>query len=464
MKFFYWNNSFELGIPQIDLQHRRLVDLINALAAVIADGGKLPEVQTLFSQLMDYAAVHFREEELLMDSSSMSEAGKALHKKAHRGFVEKAREIAMRPDLHQAKVAEQVLEFLTTWLISHILRSDMEVARAMAPDGPNADNNLSMFEVSPVERMLIGALTETERRFRLISDHAPALIWVCDATGSRGFFNRAWTDFVGIAEDGVEASDWREFVHPDDLPTYRKLIDGLLVEPKPTEAEFRLKKYNGEYSWILERILPRFDSGDLFMGLIASATDISVIKRAEALLTQSNRELEEEVARRTAQLEQLMLTDPLTGVGNRRMLTNRLEEETVRAQRYRHPLTAIFFDVDHFKRVNDIHGHAVGDIVLTRVAASLKANLRECDLMGRFGGEEFVVLLVETGISDSVGLAERMRMAVADIQFPEMPSGVTISAGLAELRPGENGDALLKRSDRALYLAKEAGRNCCRAE
>jgi len=165
----------------------------------------------------------------------------------------------------------------------------------------------------------------------------------------------------------------------------------------------------------------------------------------------------EEKSRR--ELEHLMLTDPLTGVGNRRMLRLQLDEEILRAQRYSRALTAVFFDLDHFKRVNDTYGHKVGDSVLTRVAESLSSNLRQSDHIGRFGGEEFVVLLTETGIEEAMTLVERMRAAVAAIQMPEMQGQITISAGLAQWRPGESGDMLLHRSDRALYRAKESGRN-----
>jgi diguanylate cyclase (GGDEF)-like protein len=159
------------------------------------------------------------------------------------------------------------------------------------------------------------------------------------------------------------------------------------------------------------------------------------------------------------ELERLMLTDPLTGVGNRRFLTNHIEEEVLRAERYGRALTAVFFDLDHFKQVNDQFGHKVGDIVLIRVAQSLSASIRQSDYIGRFGGEEFVVLLTETGIEDGLMLVERMREAVGNLEIPELPQGITISAGLAQWKPGESAEALLQRSDRALYRAKAEGRN-----
>ncbi len=165
----------------------------------------------------------------------------------------------------------------------------------------------------------------------------------------------------------------------------------------------------------------------------------------------------EELARR--ELEHLMLTDPLTGVGNRRMLELRLDDEILRAQRYHRTLTAVYFDLDHFKQVNDKHGHDVGDAVLRQVADSLGANVRQSDHVARLGGEEFVVLLTETDINAAVTLVERMRAAVAALRTPGLPHHITISAGLAQWREGENAESLLRRADRALYRAKASGRN-----
>lgn len=461
MDFFFWNKSFEIGIPAIDSQHRRLVDLINALATAITEGGKLPDVLSLFGELMEYAAVHFSYEESLMATCPLPEAEKARHRKAHQGFIDKAREIKQSPDLLKAEVAEQVLDFLTTWLISHILGSDRKIAKALVSGEQGAGAGGLSFEISSVEQVLLGALTETERRFRLISDHTPALIWVADECGKRTFFNRSWTDFVGIHADLMYDTDWRELIHPEDRSAYLDVIQRLPDAPQPAACEYRLRRHDGSYCWFLERVLPRINSSEGFLGLVASATDITAIKEAELLLTRANAELEQEVARRTAEMERLMLTDPLTGVGNRRMLTKRLGEETTRAQRYHQRLSAIFIDLDHFKHINDEYGHAVGDAVLLGVAKRLGTCLRECDLLGRFGGEEFVVLLPETGVDHAMQVAERMRNDVALLQVPPIREMITVSAGVAEWFAGESGEALIQRSDKALYRAKDAGRNCC---
>lgn len=165
----------------------------------------------------------------------------------------------------------------------------------------------------------------------------------------------------------------------------------------------------------------------------------------------------EEQARQS--LQRLMLTDPLTGIGNRRMLELRLDEEILRAQRYNRALTAVYFDLDHFKRVNDEFGHNVGDTTLRLVAESLAGNVRQSDHVARLGGEEFVVLLTETSLDAALTLVERMRAAVATLQVPGLSRPITISAGLAQWRPGESADGLLRRADQALYRAKASGRD-----
>jgi diguanylate cyclase (GGDEF)-like protein/PAS domain S-box-containing protein len=374
-------------------------------------------------------------------------------------------EIAHRSDLQQTEFSEKILDFLTTWLVAHILGSDREIARSLHGGREEAFPMPSLLDVSPVARVLNNALGETERRFRLVSDCAPALIWVSDSAGRRSYHNRTWYDLVGACESCPEVFDLLDYLHPDDRQVYAATIARLCREQVGGETEYRIVRPDGTVAWLIERIRPRADTSGAFMGLIASASDITVIKQSEQILCESNRMLEEEVARRTAQLEEMTQTDPLTGIGNRRMLTNRLAEEVRRAQRHRRPLTAIYFDIDYFKSVNDTYGHCVGDQLLIRVGRTLKANLDDSDILVRYGGEEFVAILVETGLDHAWRIAERLRAAVGRIRLKPLGDiGITISAGVAEWQFGEPGDSLLQRADTALFIAKNAGRNCCRVD
>lgn len=168
-------------------------------------------------------------------------------------------------------------------------------------------------------------------------------------------------------------------------------------------------------------------------------------------------------------LRELSIRDELTGLYNRRHLTERLEQESERARRYGQGFSVALIDLDHFKAINDTHGHGVGDEVLVQFAAILRLQVRFIDhvgqaperTLGRFGGEEFMVILPGTSLEGARVCVERMRAAVAQAPFETSagPLSLSFSAGLAEQQPDESADALLQRADEALYRAKEAGRN-----
>jgi diguanylate cyclase (GGDEF)-like protein len=168
-------------------------------------------------------------------------------------------------------------------------------------------------------------------------------------------------------------------------------------------------------------------------------------------------------------LTQIGLTDALTNVSNRRYVEQRMLEEIGRARRQHYGIACMYLDIDHFKAINDVHGHQGGDDVLKETAKRIKAELRLSDTLGRFGGEEFVVLLVNTTHSDAKHVAERIRKSIADKMFSLNETGtcsVTISIGIASLSDDHNSGeidqaakTLLQRADRALYEAKEQGRN-----
>lgn len=159
-----------------------------------------------------------------------------------------------------------------------------------------------------------------------------------------------------------------------------------------------------------------------------------------------------------AEIERLSVTDRLTQVHNRMKFDAELEREIARAKRHHHPLALILFDLDHFKKVNDTHGHAVGDAVLVETAALVKRNLRVSDTFARWGGEEFIVLLPETTLSQSAEVAEKLRHAMEARVFP-VAKRVTCSFGCAVLDDDSDGQTLLKTADQALYRAKNLGRN-----
>jgi len=173
--------------------------------------------------------------------------------------------------------------------------------------------------------------------------------------------------------------------------------------------------------------------------------------------------VQDELKTRMADLDRLASTDPLTGLYNRRMFFRRMDEEVARAGRTAAPMCLIYVDIDHFKDINDQHGHAAGDAVLQQVARTMTRIIRRGDVLGRIGGEEFLILLPDTGGAAGQRIAERLRQRVehATIIYAGHKIKVTISAGVFHAADpvGLSLDDMVKVADQALYDAKEGGRN-----
>lgn len=175
------------------------------------------------------------------------------------------------------------------------------------------------------------------------------------------------------------------------------------------------------------------------------------------------RRLQAELREKNATLARLSTTDPVTGLRNRRYVSEFLSLEVLRAVRYRTGLAVLLLDLDHFKRVNDTYGHRAGDAVLQVVGDTLRTTLRAIDLAGRWGGEEFLVVLPQTDLPGATALAERVRVAIEETAIEvggPAPLAVTVSIGAATLdEQTRSAEQLVERADAALYDAKDAGRN-----
>jgi diguanylate cyclase (GGDEF)-like protein len=187
----------------------------------------------------------------------------------------------------------------------------------------------------------------------------------------------------------------------------------------------------------------------MFLGIFSSSMRQS--------LYQSSLKLREAYTR----IEQLAELDELTGSFNRRCIMRMLDEEIARVQRVKMPFSIALIDLDWFKRINDAYGHPTGDEVLRTFAITVFANIRNIDSFGRYGGEEFLLLLPDTPDSDAARMLERLCTIIADLDWSAFSPGmrVTISAGVATLKPNESPDTFLARADNALYTAKARGRN-----
>jgi diguanylate cyclase len=176
----------------------------------------------------------------------------------------------------------------------------------------------------------------------------------------------------------------------------------------------------------------------------------------EALFKRGN-----ELKKAHARIEELAQVDELTGLLNRRYIMRSLNEELARAQRVGIPCAVAIMDLDFFKRINDQFGHPVGDEVLRTFAITLSANVRAIDRLGRYGGEEFLLILPDTPCDQAVRTLDRLRSIVSEVDWTTLSGmmNVTMSAGVSEVRREDSAEDILARADAALYRAKDAGRN-----
>ena len=212
--------------------------------------------------------------------------------------------------------------------------------------------------------------------------------------------------------------------------------------------------YSGDYSY------------EEAINMGASDFVIKPVRLEELLLrlkrVLKERELTQERVRMMEKLQRLAITDGLTKLHNSRSFYSQLEVEVDRFNRYKHPLSLLLLDIDHFKEYNDNYGHLEGDKVLVRISQLIKACLRKLDTAYRYGGEEFTVILPETGGEEAGLVAERIRKTVQSEKFkPEAGKelGITISIGAAQYSPEEQLSTFIQRADKAMYISKQKGRN-----
>ncbi len=202
--------------------------------------------------------------------------------------------------------------------------------------------------------------------------------------------------------------------------------------------------------------------GRQVVALVELRRSVQQLEAAALLQRAQERQLADyrhELETRVRELAELSLRDGLTGLLNRGAVEDRLAEELAAHRRHGRPVAVVMADVDHFKRRNDEHGHAAGDRALRAVAQAMQEALRDEDVAGRFGGEEFVCVLPETDLAGALRAADRMRLAIERLDLPE--GRITASFGVALAEPGRHDTAtLLRAADRALYDAKASGRNC----
>ena len=292
-------------------------------------------------------------------------------------------------------------------------------------------------------------LANSELHFRALANSGQALVWTSGLDGGCDYFNEPWLRFTGRTQEQELGEGWAEGVHPDDrsrcLETYRAAFN----RREPFSMEYRLRHVSGEYRWIMDQGSPRFDTEGHFLGYVGHCMDVTEAKRAEA------------------EIERLAYHDALTGLPNRVLFLDRLAQALAASRRNRRCGAVLFVDLDQFKRINDVHGHALGDAVLRDVARRLEFYLRQVDTVARLGGDEFVILLPDLAANlDDAGslvmaVAEKIRSALESpvtIDGQEFVTGASIGITVFP-KDAESVDDLMREADTAMYRAKERGRN-----
>ncbi|MFE2006947.1 diguanylate cyclase [Pseudomonas guariconensis] len=294
------------------------------------------------------------------------------------------------------------------------------------------------------------ALAARDRLLEKLSAEVPGGIYQyrLDADGhscfpyaSQGLHDIYEVDLKTLRED---ASAVFERIHPDDLERVRRSVRYSALHLTPWREEYRVILPQAGLRWVRGEATPEIGEGGctLWHGY---QTDISDLKRVEE------------------ELRALSVTDALTGIHNRRHFQERLQNELERAQRDGLELAVIMLDIDHFKRINDQYGHAVGDHVLRSLCQRIGSRLRRTDVFCRLGGEEFMVLCPGSNAEQARSLALELWQGVRSVPVDGV-GRVTASFGVAGWRPGEGADALLLRADAGVYAAKQAGRDRVEAE
>lgn len=288
--------------------------------------------------------------------------------------------------------------------------------------------------------------------YETLLDHLQDGVYLVDAHGEITFWNRGAERILGYTRDEVigKATTPAFLAHAqaDGTPFAggRSPVALCLEEGLPLEEEVFVTHRSGHQVPVYIRVSPVQAPGGETIGALEVFSDNSSRMQAR---------------RRIKELEELALLCPVTGVGNRRYAEMALQSATEELNRFEWPFGVLFVDVDHFKQINDTYGHPIGDEVLRMAAHALRNSLRSFDFVGRWGGEEFVIVLpnITDEILERVGERCRQLIEISEYQSEGRAIQVTVSIGGTMARPGETAQACVDRADRLMYTSKQQGRN-----
>lgn len=386
----------------------------------------------------------------------------------------------LMPEPDKSKHDEYLKNYLKTGE-AKIIGFGREVV-AQRKDGSTFHMDLAVGEMTlGGRRLFVGVMRDITQRISMERDlrklsraveQSPSSVMITDAMGNIEYVNPNFVETSGYSYEealGKKPSILKSGVHP---PKFYQILWETILSGKEWRKEFCNRKKNGELYWELQSISPLRDADGNITHFLALKIDDTERKRAEEKLKVYTSKLErsntikdsliEELQELKKKLEVSAKTDPLTGLANRRGMIEKVEYERFRFNRNKKAFAFVISDIDHFKKVNDTYGHDAGDFVLRHVAHHFKDFSRKQDVVCRWGGEEFLMLLPETDLNGAILLAEKFRARIEKEAFEHNGQvlRITMSFGLSIFEESDQDiDACIKRADKCLYIAKVSGRN-----
>lgn len=272
----------------------------------------------------------------------------------------------------------------------------------------------------------------------------PQIVWITRPDGYHVYFNQQWSDFTGLTLAESLGDGWNPPFHADERPLARRLWNEATRTGDPYEIEYRLRRHDGVYRWMLGRAVPLRNEAGEVVKWFGTCTDIDELKTAQVEATELR-----------AELERRATHDPLTGLANRDLLFEQME--LMLRQRRGPGVAVVFIDLDRFKTINDRLGHRAGDQLLVHVADCLRAAVRQGDVTARIGGDEFVVIGAADDAEDAARFGQRVVQAVRGrFDLEGGPVEVAASVGISYVKAGSasSADLVLAQADARMYDAK----------
>lgn len=276
--------------------------------------------------------------------------------------------------------------------------------------------------------------------YEAIVEASPNMIWRAGLDANCDYFNSTWLKFTGRTIEEEVGSGWLSGVHPDDMDACMNTYLEAFKKRELFEMVYRLKRFDGQWRWINDRGVPAFDASKTFVGYIGSCMDVT--EKIEG-----------------QKLTEMAHYDKLTGIYNRNYLELLIDYETQKSLLDHYPIVYMMIDIDNFKCFNDQYGHDFGDKVLANVASVISKKLRDTDHFGRYGGDEYLIILPRNSIADASVIAQRILDGVAQLKIEDSYEKIGVSIGIAEQKGDVGSSISLKSADEAMYRAKKNGGN-----